>query len=172
VRRRRVQLRQGQCPSPTHHICLGTDRIDEGGHLRVCVRSIDSLPCRESLYCCVLSAASLGTEYKHIGHGSASCKASCLSRQSAEASAREELKSDSSARPRLGNSAILLGCDGRKRHNLRCCSGGEKADPVLALNRDGKILRSWGKGMYKNPHSIRIRPAGNIWTVDSSSSMV
>ena len=49
---------------------------------------------------------------------------------------------------------------------------GEKADPVLALNRDGKIIRSWGKGMYKIPHSIRIDPQGNIWTVDSSSSMV
>src|SRR5258707_6131836 len=48
---------------------------------------------------------------------------------------------------------------------------GEKADPVLALNRDGKILRSWGKGMYKIPHSIRIDPQGNVWTVDSSSSM-
>jgi len=49
---------------------------------------------------------------------------------------------------------------------------GEKADPVLALDRDGKILRSWGKGMYTIPHSIRIDPQGNIWTVDSSSSMV
>jgi sugar lactone lactonase YvrE len=49
---------------------------------------------------------------------------------------------------------------------------GEKADPVLVLNRDGKIIRSWGKGMYKIPHSIRIDPQGNIWTVDSSSSMV
>src|SRR3989442_1053497 len=33
-------------------------------------------------------------------------------------------------------------------------------------------IRSWGKGMYKIPHSIRIDPQGNIWTVDSSSSMV
>ncbi len=49
---------------------------------------------------------------------------------------------------------------------------GEKADPVLALGRDGKIIRSWGKGMYKIPHSIRIDPQGNVWTVDSSSSMV
>jgi sugar lactone lactonase YvrE len=49
---------------------------------------------------------------------------------------------------------------------------GEKADPVLALDRDGKIIRSWGKGLYKIPHSIRIDPQGNIWTVDSSSSMV
>src|SRR5437867_845142 len=49
---------------------------------------------------------------------------------------------------------------------------GEKADPVLVLDRDGKIIRSWGKGMYKIPHSIRIDPQGNIWTVDSGSSMI
>src|SRR5215831_4077954 len=49
---------------------------------------------------------------------------------------------------------------------------GENADPVLVVNRDGKIIRSWGKGIYKIPHSIRIDPDGNIWTVDSSSSMV
>src|SRR5262249_13065353 len=49
---------------------------------------------------------------------------------------------------------------------------GEEADHVLALRRDGKLLRPWGKGMYKIPHSIRIDPQGNIWTVDSSSSIV
>jgi hypothetical protein len=49
---------------------------------------------------------------------------------------------------------------------------GEKADPVLVVNRDGKILRSWGKGLYKIPHSIRIDPHGNIWTVDAASSTV
>src|ERR1043166_2641812 len=49
---------------------------------------------------------------------------------------------------------------------------GEKADPVLVLDRGGKVVRSWGKGMYKIPHSIRIDPQGNIWTVDSGSSMI
>jgi hypothetical protein len=49
---------------------------------------------------------------------------------------------------------------------------GDKADPVLVLDRDGKLLRSWGKGDYKIPHSIRIDPKGNIWTVDASSSIV
>ena len=39
---------------------------------------------------------------------------------------------------------------------------GDKADPVLAFNRQGRLLRSWGKGMFKIPHSIRIDPAGNI----------
>jgi streptogramin lyase len=49
---------------------------------------------------------------------------------------------------------------------------GEKADPVLAVDRDGHLLRSWGKGLYKIPHSIRIDPQGNVWTVDASSSVV
>ncbi len=49
---------------------------------------------------------------------------------------------------------------------------GDKADPVIAVNREGRVLRSWGKGLYKIPHSIRIDPAGNIWTVDAASSVV
>jgi DNA-binding beta-propeller fold protein YncE len=49
---------------------------------------------------------------------------------------------------------------------------GEKADPVIAVNRNGKVLRSWGKGLYKIPHSIRIDPDGNVWTVDAASSLV
>jgi DNA-binding beta-propeller fold protein YncE len=49
---------------------------------------------------------------------------------------------------------------------------GEKADPVLVADHEGHLLRSWGKGLYKIPHSIRIDPQGNIWTVDASSSTV
>jgi len=49
---------------------------------------------------------------------------------------------------------------------------GAKADPVIAVDRQGRILRSWGKGLYKIPHSIRIDPAGNVWTTDAASSMV
>jgi len=49
---------------------------------------------------------------------------------------------------------------------------GEKADPVIVADRNGRVLRSWGKGLYKIPHSIRIDPSGNIWTVDAESSAV
>jgi streptogramin lyase len=49
---------------------------------------------------------------------------------------------------------------------------GDKADPVVALDRSGKIVRSWGKGMYTMPHAIRVDPQGNVWTTDASSSMV
>ena len=49
---------------------------------------------------------------------------------------------------------------------------GDKIDPVVVLNRDGKVLHSWGKGMYMTPHAIRIDSRGNVWTADAASSMI
>ena len=49
---------------------------------------------------------------------------------------------------------------------------GDNADPVIAVDRTGRIVRSWGKGMYQTPHAIRVDPKGNIWTTDAASSMV
>jgi hypothetical protein len=49
---------------------------------------------------------------------------------------------------------------------------GENADPVIVVDRSGKIVRSWGKGMYTTPHAIRIDSQGNVWTTDAASSMV
>jgi len=49
---------------------------------------------------------------------------------------------------------------------------GPDADPVIVVDRQGRVLRSWGRGLYKIPHSIRIDSDGNVWTVDAGSSMV
>lgn len=49
---------------------------------------------------------------------------------------------------------------------------GADADPVVAFDAQGRVLRSWGKGLYTIPHSIRVDPDGNVWTVDSGSSQV
>jgi DNA-binding beta-propeller fold protein YncE len=49
---------------------------------------------------------------------------------------------------------------------------GGKADPVIVLDREGHVLRSWGRGMYTMPHAIRIDPKGNVWTTDAATSMV
>ena len=48
---------------------------------------------------------------------------------------------------------------------------GDKADPVIVLDRNGKVVRLWGKGCSdaaRDPH----RSAGNVWTTDAASSMV
>jgi sugar lactone lactonase YvrE len=45
-------------------------------------------------------------------------------------------------------------------------------DAVVVIDSRGKILRSWGIRLYTIPHSIRLDPQGNVWTVDSGSSVV
>jgi hypothetical protein len=48
---------------------------------------------------------------------------------------------------------------------------GDDRDPFVVVARDGRVVRSWGKGRYIMPHAIRIDPQGNIWTVDAATSM-
>src|SRR3954462_11338637 len=48
----------------------------------------------------------------------------------------------------------------------------DTADPVIAADREGHVLRSWGKGLFKIPHAIRIDRKGNVWTVDAGNSMI
>ena len=49
---------------------------------------------------------------------------------------------------------------------------GDKADPVIAVDKEGRVLLSFGKGLYRIPHAIRLDPEGNVWTVDAGSSTV
>jgi DNA-binding beta-propeller fold protein YncE len=49
---------------------------------------------------------------------------------------------------------------------------GQDADPIVAINDSGRVLRSWGKGLFVMPHGIRVDPDGNVWTTDAASSMV
>src|ERR1700674_1116863 len=49
---------------------------------------------------------------------------------------------------------------------------GDKLDPVIAVDREGRVLRSWGRGMFTVPHSIRVDADGNLWTVDAGSSVI
>jgi len=47
-----------------------------------------------------------------------------------------------------------------------------QGDPVVVLDAQGRVLRSWGAGMFTIPHGIRVDPAGNVWTVDAHTSMI
>jgi hypothetical protein len=49
---------------------------------------------------------------------------------------------------------------------------GLAADPIVVIDRSGKVLRQWGKGLFKIPHSIRLAPDGMVWTVDAASSQI
>lgn len=59
-----------------------------------------------------------------------------------------------------------------KRGNIYVIHRPADGDPIVVVDPKGDFIRSWGKGMFKIPHGIRIDPAGNVWTVDASTSMV
>jgi len=59
-----------------------------------------------------------------------------------------------------------------ERGNIYVIHRPANGDPVVVVDQKGNILRSWGKGMYKIPHGIRIDPAGNVWTLDANTSVV
>lgn len=48
----------------------------------------------------------------------------------------------------------------------------KEGDPVVVIDRSGKVLRSWGRDMYRIPHSIHLDPQGNVWTTDANTSKV
>lgn len=44
--------------------------------------------------------------------------------------------------------------------------------PILVFDRDGKHLRSWGAGLIKTSHGLRIDRENNIWTTDIGHHLV
>ena len=49
---------------------------------------------------------------------------------------------------------------------------GDKADPIVVVNREGRVVRSWGKGLFNVPHALRIDAKGSVWTTDANTSIV
>jgi len=49
---------------------------------------------------------------------------------------------------------------------------GNNADPILAFDLHGNLLRSWGRGDFVLPHSLRVDDKGNVWVVDTGASAV
>lgn len=43
---------------------------------------------------------------------------------------------------------------------------------VVVVDRDGRVVRSWGQGTYTKAHAIRVDAEGNVWTVDAATSVV
>jgi sugar lactone lactonase YvrE len=47
---------------------------------------------------------------------------------------------------------------------------GEK--PLVAFDNKGKYLRSWGEGMFKVAHGLRVDREGNVWTTDNGNHLL
>jgi sugar lactone lactonase YvrE len=44
---------------------------------------------------------------------------------------------------------------------------GSTLDPVLKFDQSGRLVRSFGSGMFVWPHSVHVDRDGNVWVVDS-----
>jgi NHL repeat-containing protein len=44
---------------------------------------------------------------------------------------------------------------------------GRSEDPILKFDADGRLLRSWGSGLFIFPHGATVDPQGNLWVTDA-----
>jgi DNA-binding beta-propeller fold protein YncE len=65
-------------------------------------------------------------------------------------------------------SSVTTDSDG----NVYVFQRGPKADPIIVFSHEGKYLRSWGRGMFGNPHAIRADKDNNIWITDNGDHQV
>jgi hypothetical protein len=64
--------------------------------------------------------------------------------------------------------SAALGRDGMAYVLMRS----DRAHPVIVVDRSGRVVRSWGSGMFKIPHTIRVDASGNVWTTDAGDGRV
>ena len=39
---------------------------------------------------------------------------------------------------------------------------GKEVAPIVAIDREGRVLRSWGEGLFVMPHGIRVAPSRRL----------
>jgi len=47
-----------------------------------------------------------------------------------------------------------------------------EANAIIMLDANGNFIRSFAKGIFIYPHSVRVDPAGNVWGVDAHLSVI
>ena len=61
-------------------------------------------------------------------------------------------------------SAVAIG----KNQEIYVLHRGPK--PLMAFDKNGKFVRSWGEGMFEVAHGLRVAPDGSIWTTDNKKN--
>ncbi|MCU1325055.1 MAG: hypothetical protein JWN34_425 [Bryobacterales bacterium] len=67
--------------------------------------------------------------------------------------------------PGVSHWGAATGVDVDKKDNVYVLHRNE-AMPVMVFDRDGKYLRSWGKGLFKTTHFLRVDRNGKVWVTD------
>jgi streptogramin lyase len=73
-------------------------------------------------------------------------------------------------------SAVDVDRDGRSVWIADRCGGGSCVDsglaPVMKLDADGRVVRSFGAGLFAVPHGIHVDRDGNVWVTDDAQGAV
>jgi streptogramin lyase len=56
--------------------------------------------------------------------------------------------------------------------NVYVFQRGKNADPLIVFDSSGRYLRSWGKGIFGNPHGLRVDRDDNVWVTDNGDHQV
>ena len=71
-------------------------------------------------------------------------------------------------------SGIKMDPDGQHIWILdRCGANGcseSDLDPIIEVDRDGKLVKSFGKGLINFPHGFFVDRAGNVWVTDGAAA--
>jgi sugar lactone lactonase YvrE len=71
---------------------------------------------------------------------------------------------------RDGKSVWVADRCGRYRAGQDVCIGSDY-DPVMKFDQNGRLVRSFGKGLIVYPHGIHVDRDGNIWVIDVQSNL-
>ena len=66
--------------------------------------------------------------------------------------------------PSFGPRAAVPGITVDGQDRIWCLERGEV--PVQVYTPEGDLVRSWGQGQFKGPHSLRFDGQGNVWITD------
>src|SRR6266571_4498424 len=58
-------------------------------------------------------------------------------------------------------------CD-KPSGDATCLNRGEANPPILEFNPAGRLLKSFGVGLFAHPHGFTVDKDGNLWTTDTN----
>lgn len=72
--------------------------------------------------------------------------------------------------PEFGPPAAVPGIAVDREDRVWCVERGKV--PVQVYSVQGELVRSWGQGQFRSPHSVRIDGQGNVWITDFAAHVV
>lgn len=63
-------------------------------------------------------------------------------------------------------------CGNSGSGGMTCAGASENINPIFQFDTSGKLLKSFGAGMFVNPHKLEIDKEGNLWLADNGGHQI